>query len=261
MVAPFAGKVVAARNGPENGAIGSTNFVLLQHSIKIGREQLDFYSFYMHLKQEPRGLKPEKRLKWMTGRGWDDKDTSNTIDIMNPAEAVGAGEVIGHVGKAGPEHTPQIHFEIFAIDNGAVSRLDKEKFWNLVPGDTDRRFCTQKPILDLIDTEKKDGQISDDELADFYHNTDGDRETETTHHIITHDYSEWSWMPGVGSRVLSSPEAEARFHKLKPKGDPGSSSRSRSLRPCGGTTTPRSLCASPPMRWSTITTPSASSSG
>jgi N-acetyl-anhydromuramyl-L-alanine amidase AmpD/murein DD-endopeptidase MepM/ murein hydrolase activator NlpD len=214
VVAPFAGKIVLARNIPENGAIGSVNFVLIKHSIKIGRDQLEFYSLYMHLKPETRGLKPDKRpLKWMQDKLWDDGDTTTQLAILMPGIPVEPGEVIGHIGQAGPDHQPQLHFEIVAVDNGPETKLDKEQFWNLVPGDTDRRFCTQKPILDLLDTGKKDGELSDEEITDFYHDNP---EKESMRHVITRDYSEWSYNP-PWDQVLKDPKAEPKFRKLKPK--------------------------------------------
>lgn len=205
VVAPFPGRVVVARNGPVNGAVGSTNFVLLSHSIGAGGETLSFFSLYYHLQEEKRGGKKEDRPKWMTNEAWQESEPGKTA-LLGGGEAVQAGEMIGRVGIAGidpPE--PQLHWEIFSADARVVTKLDKATgFWVQVSGSSDQRFCTNPEILDRIDKRPKDGQISTDELLMAYR--DDFEYRDWSHHLIASHYSEWSDYPPWEAALLSAPE-------------------------------------------------------
>jgi hypothetical protein len=204
ILSPFAGRVVVARNRPEEGGIGSTNFVLLQHSLPVAGEQLNFFSLYYHLQHVRDSLKKENRPKWMSNEAWLEGEPGKTIDLGS-GEPVQAGEIIGRIGVAGTDPPEgQIHWEIFAIDNHAVSKIDNGKFWTLVSGQADQRFCSNRDILDKIDIQPKDGLLSHDEILDAYQaNTDF---REFTHHVIAQHYSEWGDNPSWEASLQSAQE-------------------------------------------------------
>lgn len=191
VAAPLPGRVVVARNGRVDGLLGSNNFVLVSHTLTVGGEVLAFFSLYDHLREEKKG---PGRPKWMaSNEEWARAEAGRTA-LLDAGEPVQAGEVIGHVGVAGPEAEPQIHWEIFSADPTVVMRLDKARgFWKQVSGSSDQRYCTNPDVLDKIDRHPKDGKISPEELADAYHFDPDFREW--TRRLIASHYSEWSDYP------------------------------------------------------------------
>jgi N-acetylmuramoyl-L-alanine amidase-like protein len=203
---PFPGNVVAARQGAPT-TNGSNNFVLIKHQQQIGSENIEFYTLYLHLRQEPPQSKKAQRLKWMMGEGWKNDDPGRVVALA-PPQQVQAGEIIGHVGTAGPDGEPQLHFEIFAVDHAPVERIDKERFWTLVPGVTDRRFCTRAEIIGAID-KNKDKQLSHDELQTYFRD---DPDRVRMHQMVTSHYSEWTFEPDWKQALREAGE----YKKLKP---------------------------------------------
>jgi murein DD-endopeptidase MepM/ murein hydrolase activator NlpD len=208
--APFAGKVIMARNGqvtiPE---IGSTSFVLLSHSQKVGDVQLSFYSLYMHLAKEDRAA--SDRPKFMGARTWADAEENRPF-VLDPPEPVQAGDVIGHVG-VGPGGEPQLHWEIFTLEPGAVEKIDTAKFWIFYSGAGQSRFCTEPNILKKVDIQKKDGIVTLDEVMEALRGDPGDRDW--AHRAVTNHYSEWSWEPDWKTELLNSPELKKRPPRQK----------------------------------------------
>ena len=198
--APIAGKVIMARNGQVvNPAVGSTSFVLLSHSQKVGEVQLNFYSLYMHLAQESRTA--SDRPKFMATRTWADAEPGK-VHAMEPAEPVQAGDIIGHVGP-GADGELQLHWEIFALEHGPVERLDTVNFWKNYSGAGDSRFCTNKQILAKVDIKKKDGIVTQEEVLEAFRGDPGDRAW--AHQAVTNHYSEWSFDPDWKIELLNSP--------------------------------------------------------
>jgi N-acetylmuramoyl-L-alanine amidase len=215
VVAPLQGHVVAARMGDYLDAIGSTNFVLVHHEIKVplpggqgGEAPLDFYSLYYHLAHETDDK--QKAPKWMSSEGFGDPEPGSLV-IFDTPEPVQAGDIIGHVGVAGPAELreAQLHFEIFAAEHGPAAKLNDDKFtWTVIDGSASRRLCTHKDILPAIDTKKKDGEIQHDELFTYFReNPDAER----MHRVVTYHISEWTegdWGQELG---------QLKDLKLKPK--------------------------------------------
>jgi N-acetylmuramoyl-L-alanine amidase len=207
--APIGGKVVAVRNGPiSNVEIGSTNFVLIQHGEKVGNERLEFYTVFFHMRDETSDSRKGKKLKWMSGDAWADAEPGKVV-VLDPAEPVQAGDVIGHVGIAGPDAEAQLHWEIFALDHGPIDRLDVNRFWKLYSGAGDQRFCTNKEILAQVE-KKKDGVITEEELLEAFRGDVADRLW--ARRAVTDHYSEWSVLPDWEQALLNSPQ-----NKSKPK--------------------------------------------
>lgn len=208
VTAPTAGKVILARNGPTVLGIGNTNFVLLEHHQAVGTEQLTYYTLFMHLAEEKTDKKKSERLKWMLSDGWENAEAGKVTPI-DPAEPVQAGEVIGHVGIAGPEGESQLHWEIFTLNHATVAKIDKAGFWKVYSGASDQRYCTNKEILANIET-KKDGVITQEELLDHFRGDPAAREW--THQAVTFHYSEWSEKPDWKVALTDAPE-----YRRKPK--------------------------------------------
>jgi N-acetylmuramoyl-L-alanine amidase len=208
VVAPLQGYVVAARMGDYLDTIGSTNFVLIRHDIKVAGSALEFYSLYYHLFHETDDK--QKAPKWMSSEGYGDPQPG-TVVIFETPEPVQAGDIIGHVGLAGPDamREPQLHFEIFAAEHGPVAKLNDEKFtWTVIDGSASRRLCTHKDIVPAIDTKKKDGEIQHDELFSYFReNPDAERMRK----VVTYHMSEWT--EGQWEQEL----ANLKDLKLKPK--------------------------------------------
>ncbi len=214
LVAPLQGQVVAARMGDYDEAIGSTNFVLIRHEIKValpppqaGDVALEFYSLYFHLAAQ----NDEKSApKWLSSEGFGDPEPGSLV-VFDTPEPVQAGDVIGHVGVAGPIELreAQIHFEIFSIDHTAIAKLNDDKFtWTVIDGSASRRLCTHKDIVPAIDTKKKDGELQHDEVFDYFRqNPDAERMRK----VVTYHMSEWT--DGDWEQEL----AALKDLKLKPK--------------------------------------------
>ena len=207
--ASFPGRVRLARNGPTTSLAGSTNFALISHSVRVGGEDLAFFSLYFHLDEEKRGGKKEDRPKWWANEKWQEGEPGKTVSLED-GEPVQAGEMIGRVGVAGidpPE--PQLHWEIFSADNRAVSKIDeKTGFWRVISGASDQRFCTAKEIMDPIDKKPKDGMFSRDELLAAYREDYDYRES--SRRIIASHYSEWSDYPDWEVALKGAPEYAKR---------------------------------------------------
>jgi hypothetical protein len=182
-----------------NPEVGSTSFVLLSHSQKVGDVQLSFYSLYMHLAHEGKG---GDRPKFMGSKSWADAEAGK-VHVLEPAEPVQAGDVIGHVG-AGPDGELQLHWEIFTLESSAVEKLDTKQFWKVYSGAGDERFCTNAEILKRVDIKKKDGIITQEELLEAFRGDPGDREW--SHHAVTNHYSEWAFEPDWKTALINSPE-------------------------------------------------------
>jgi hypothetical protein len=211
VIAPVAGKLLIARNGQVTvPSVGSTSFVLLSHSQKIGDVQLDFYSLYMHLAEEPK-TSPE-RPKFMGARSWIEDAEPNKVHVMEPPELVQAGDVIGHVGP-GPDGELQLHWEIFTLEPTAVERLDKGGFWKSYSGAGDERVCTNKEILAKVDIKKKDGIVTQEEILEAYRGEPGDRVW--SHHAVTNHYSEWAWEPDWKTTLANYPEFQKKRKRAR----------------------------------------------
>jgi murein DD-endopeptidase MepM/ murein hydrolase activator NlpD len=203
--ASFPGLLRLARNGPVTSKVGSTNFVLLSHSLKVSGEDLSFFSLYYHLDEEKRTGKKEDRPKWWGNLKWQEGEPGKTVSL-DDGEPVQGGEMIGRVGVAGvdpPE--PQLHWEIFSADSRAVTKVDaKSRFWTTISGASDQRFCTASEIMEKIDKKPKDGVFSTDELLAAYRD-DYDYRVWSRQIIASH-YSEWSVYPDWEVALKGSPE-------------------------------------------------------
>jgi N-acetylmuramoyl-L-alanine amidase len=184
--APYPGRLVAARMGPDS-AIGSVNFVLLRHEMVLGARKVQFYSFYMHLANE---LKRDKPVEWMTKETWKASGKPGKVALLD--EPIEAGALIGHVGKVGPDELSrsQVHVEFFS------EQFIDELPWQLIDGTSGGRFCEAPEIKAVID-QNKDGMLARQELSDFFASGGGDQ----LHHMVTLHVSEWTFEPSWGDAL------------------------------------------------------------
>jgi N-acetylmuramoyl-L-alanine amidase len=236
---PFAGRIVAARMG-KGSPIGSVNFVLVRHDMTIGTSNMRFFSLYMHLNDEAKEKDEAARPGWLAHDYQDAKDRSpdepgdGAAPPAAPAaqstapkkkkiwevlanekkgqvvlldEPVEAGQLIGRIGRAGPDNRAQLHFEIFAdsdvLEKYTDSRLD------LKDGSGSGRFCEFKEINDPIDTSPKDGLLSRRELVTYFASPGG-RDLDRLY--VTLNVSEWIAEPNWGDSLRSVSD----FRTMKP---------------------------------------------
>lgn len=195
--AAFPGRLVAARMGPAS-AIGSNNFVLVRHEMRLGSRHVRFYSLLMHLALPPAGQEPS----WMQQPAWRAAAKPNAVVLLD--EPIQASQLLGFMGQAGPAELAkaQLHMEIFAPQPIFVDWPGAP--WEVVDGTAGGRFCDVAAMADLIDT-NRDGQFSRSELANAY--TNGD--TSLYHKVVLH-VSEWTERPDWVEALRLPPE----FRKL-----------------------------------------------
>ncbi len=213
--APMPGRVVAARYSPPS-RYGSTAFVLVKHTFETETDALPFFTLYFHLRGEGSADAPPWLARTPDLAGELDSGRLLLLDT-----AIGAGELIGHLGEAGPpeQREPQIHFAIFAEENVAAT-LDPSAF-QLVDGGTTSRFAP-KAIVRLFDRAEDgkppDGLVSRRELAAFFR---GDaRAREELRQMVVRHLSEWTvdgWEATIDGapdfRALSSDERRRLYEE------------------------------------------------
>jgi N-acetyl-anhydromuramyl-L-alanine amidase AmpD len=212
--AAWPGAVVAARNVPNQPGIASVSFVLLHHAFQVKGVNLEFFTLYFHLAHETDDqVRPNPA--WMKAEQWPVKppaDPQRPVVFKQPVP-VRAGDVVGHIGLAGPDAEPQVHFEIFATDHAAVRKLDKTGFWTLVAGE-DTRFCdarANKQLVDEVDRNRPHPTIDRSELEDFFR--EGSAGRDGMRRLVTLHPSEWSNAPDWVAELSASPEMAKKNRK------------------------------------------------
>jgi N-acetyl-anhydromuramyl-L-alanine amidase AmpD len=181
--APFPGKVVAARM-TDDCPIGSRNFVLIKHEMTIGSVPIRFWTLFFHLDEETSGKD--------TPNWWKVNAAKLADDPVGLDTDVAGGELIGHVGEAGPpgRFEGQIHLEVMSEDN--LGDKLGSGFWHTVEAAGMGRFCAAPEIIDKIDKPiggKKDGLLSRAEVMNFYRQ---DQKREDFRKLAVHHLSEWA---------------------------------------------------------------------
>jgi hypothetical protein len=184
--APFGGKVVAARITDE-AAIGSRNFVLIRSDLNVGNAAVRFWTLLFHLDLEPPPSgEPPAWYKAAAQQVGGEDPVALDIDVA-------AGDLVGHVGEAGPPGRldAQLHVEIMSADE--IGEKIEPGFWTLVDGTGMGRFCNAPEIVGRIDKPsaggKKDGLLSRAEMINFFRN---DPQREGFRKLATRHVSEWA---------------------------------------------------------------------
>jgi N-acetylmuramoyl-L-alanine amidase len=179
--APFGGKLVAARMTGDC-PIGSRNFVLLKHELAVGTASIKFWTLFFHLEEEAAG---PSAPAWLARAG------QFGDDAMPLAIEVTAGELVGHVGEAGPpgQFEGQVHIEVMSHED--IHEKVEPGFWKPVEGAGMGRFCTAPEIIDRLDRAggKKDGVLTRPEFMNFFRQ---DPAREDFRKLAVHHLSEWA---------------------------------------------------------------------
>jgi hypothetical protein len=183
LYSPFAGKVVGARM-TSDCPIGSRNFVLIRHDMTVGNKAIRFWTLLFHLDEETGGKETPEWYKKAAPQLADDPVGLN-IDVA-------AGELVGHVGEAGPpgRFEGQVHIEIMSAEE--LGEKVGGGFWQKVEAAGMGRFCAAPEIVDKIDKPsggKKDGLLSRVEVMNFYRQ---DPRREDFRKLAVHHLSEWA---------------------------------------------------------------------
>ena len=200
--APMMGEIVAARTG-RACPVGSCNFVLCKHKLFSRRRELPVFTLFYHLQQEQDTMESRNTPPWIIRsrrRGWHSKLMAGEVTLLN--EPVKEGEVLGHVGMAGPpsERSPQVHYAVFA-----PRELGKEMepgHWQVLESDGQSRLCDQPGIINAIDRamagKRPDGRLSRRELTRFF---TSDPNRDRLYQVAVRYRSEWT--PGDWEEELA----------------------------------------------------------
>ncbi|MCE9571570.1 MAG: N-acetylmuramoyl-L-alanine amidase [Deltaproteobacteria bacterium] len=205
----FAGRLVAARIGATSPN-GQVDFALVRHDMSVGTTAMRFFALYMHLADETRTT-DAGRPPWLGRDAWrlaSAKAQPGEVVLFD--DPVQAGEVIGRLGRAGPDAQPQLHLEFLAdaplfeelratpgnaIDPRTVS----------IDGSSTGRMVTPELLAEL-DTAPRDGDLSRRELVGFY-TAPGARDQ---HRLkVTFHVSEWSGEPSWADELAAAPGLHA----------------------------------------------------
>jgi hypothetical protein len=210
--APFPGRLVAARMGASS-PIGSVNFVLLRHEMRIAdrngvQRKLEFYTLYMHLYDELKSTVDQ--VEWLPKARAQQKDNKplNAGEVWLLDEPIEAGSVIGKAGTAGPNDLakPQIHMELFS--NADIFDGWPGSPWESVDGSNGGRFCDLQRVNENIDG-NHNGILSREELKGFFTSGSG----AAFYYTAIRHVSEWTAEPNWAD-ALRVPKD---FKKFKPE--------------------------------------------
>ena len=217
LVAPFAGKIVLARNQAEDdwSPVGSPNFVLLRHELTVGGQLIKFFTLLMHLEHEDSGKDPDKVPLWVRGgtdkRWWQDYRAGT---LVAPDHTVSAGELIAHVGEAGRAGAwaGQVHIEIFSEEE--LGAKLQPGFWTAYDGTRGGRFCAVPQIVQPMDRDRS-WTLGRTEIVQFFQRAPA---REGYRKIAVKHLSEWSdngdWELALAKVRDLAGLARAAKHKL-----------------------------------------------
>jgi hypothetical protein len=199
------GQIVAARMASDC-TVGSCNFLLAKHRLSLGPAAAPFFSLTFHLQQEENFDDAPPWIRRGRGLPWGDQLERGETALLN--ENVEAGELIGHVGEAGPSghRSGQIHFAIFAAHE--LGQVADPGFWELVEGKGRSRLCTDRGVIERFDRpfagKPRDGLLSRLELRNFFRL---DPHREELRRVVAHHLSEWT--PGGWEDLERAPDFAA----------------------------------------------------
>jgi hypothetical protein len=202
---PFPGRIVALKYA-DDVPIGSANFVLMRHYLRLAGKEIVFFMLYYHLQREDPHT---PRMSWINGADkapfWSAVQSG---DVAYPDIDLGGGEVIGHAGHAGPpgNYEGQIHVEVMAAQD--IGALLDPGYWKPIDGSSGGLFCDVPEIISLIDRPKGrgDGLLSESELRNFYQHDEARAELRK---LAVRSRSEWGASPDYETSLLRSKDFRA----------------------------------------------------
>ncbi len=216
--APIMGQMVAARMAPPC-TVGRCNFILLKHYLASHLGERPFYTLFFHLQREEDNEWTKRIVPWLIRtrkEAWRKDLALGRTALMN--EKVDAGELLAHVGSAGPpgHRSSQVHFAIFAPKDITRGLLPKERFWDIIRTDGRSRLCEEDKILDRVDSARKgqkgDGYLTRKELREYfrYH-----PERDLMRKVAVKHLSEWT--PRGWPKALEEAQDFSRLPEPKKK--------------------------------------------
>lgn len=201
LFSPFPGRIVACFFG-DDAPIGSRNFVLVRHRFNLGGKPVAFHLLYMHLQME---RPDDKRTPWFQGADkrpfWQQLQDEQ---VAFPDVDVAGGEVLGHVGQAGPPGNweAQVHVEAFAAEE--IGAKVEPGFWKVVEGG-EGPYCNVPEIMRATDPARlpRGHWPSRGELESFLHDDDARAELRK---LAVRFPSEWGALPDYPQRLEKSKE-------------------------------------------------------
>ena len=202
---PFPGRIVALHYA-DDSPIGSTNFVLMRHYFRLAGKEIVFFMLYYHLQRED---PKTPRMSWIVNADkapfWSAVQAG---DVAHPDIDLGGGEIIGHVGHAGPpgSYEGQIHVEVMAPQD--ISAILDPGYFKPIDGGSSGIFCDTNEIISLIDRPKGrgDGMLSEAELRNFYQKDDQRAELRK---LAVRSRSEWGQSSDYEAQLLRSKDFRA----------------------------------------------------
>ncbi len=199
---PFPGRVVALKYA-DDVPIGSANFVLMRHGFRLAGKEAIFFILYFHIQRED---PKQPRMSWMAGADkapwWEAVQRG---EVAYPDFDLGGGEVIGHVGHAGPPGSleGQMHVEVMSAKDLAADL--EPGYFKSIEGGGSGPFCEVGEIISAIDKPKGrgDGQLSEAELRAFFQR---DATRTELRKLAVHSRSEWGASADYEAALLRSKE-------------------------------------------------------
>lgn len=199
---PFSGRLVAARQGPPV-ATGSRNFVLLQYSLHLEDHPANFYILFYHL--APEGIGAPPRWYWQV-----DQDLLSGDEVMLLNVPIGAGELIGHAGQAGPPDGTsrqwQVHIEVMSRRDltasfGSGARFASRDVAKAGP------LCEIPEIISLIQQppKQRDCRLGEHEIRDFFRDRP-ENIRKIMRQFVLRFHSEWGADPNYRQSLELSPD-------------------------------------------------------
>jgi hypothetical protein len=181
--------------------IGSANFILVRHGFRLAGKEIVFFMLYYHLQRED---PKTPRMSWLAGAEkapfWSAIESG---DVAFPDIDLGGGEVIGHVGRAGPpgSYEGQLHLEVMAAQEVAAQL--EPGYFKPIEGGSSGLFCEVAEIISLIDRPKGrgDGLLSEAELRNFFQRDESRSELRK---LAVHSRSEWGASGDYEANLLRS---------------------------------------------------------
>lgn len=202
---PFPGRIVAARFA-DAVPTGSANFVLMRHYFRLAGVETLFFILYMHLERAD----PKKgRVPWLAeAEKRPFFSAMSQGEVFSPDIDLGGGEILGHVGEAGPpgSYESQIHLQVMSVEE--LSAKLEPGFFRAVDGKTSGHFCDAREILTAIDRPKGkgDGILIEREVRDFFQNSD---ERTEFRKLAVRFQSEWGDAPDWEQQLYTSRDFRA----------------------------------------------------
>lgn len=179
---PFPGRVVVARSG-YTSAIGSSDFVLIEHRFSLRGKSVHFYMLYFHVDLS---IAPPWFVR---ARARRTVVPLHAGEVFFPDAFVAGGEPLGRVGLAGPPGSleGQVHVEVMSLDE--LGAEFQPGFFRPLSADASP-FCSEREILGPLDRQRqaRPGRPARSVLRQFFQR---DPDSQALQRFAVRFQSEW----------------------------------------------------------------------